>query len=312
VQKNIEKFGGDPTNVTLFGESAGGISTLIHVASPESEGLFVRAIAESPPLIAPIFPSQATASALGMTLATKLGCSDIDCLRGKDANAILDAIPLPSLQLGTLHADAPTFFAPRVDQPRDALMARVHVPIILGTNRDEGTLFESMVTPTETEYAQACTDEFGQGNGGMVYSRYPSSMYGTPKLAAAAVLGDGFFVCDARRTARALLLGGGQTWRYSFEMMPSVLPVPGLGVHHAAELRFVFGSTYLGSDLSPAEVPVSQRIQSDWLSFARTGSPNLDWIPYNGDDPYLRYDATTTPQSGLKIAACDFWDTVPP
>jgi para-nitrobenzyl esterase len=95
VQKNVAGFGGDPQNVTLFGESAGGISVCTHLISPPSKGLFQRAIIESGACATGLATTETAAQTQGANVAAKLGCSpsDLACLRGKKVDEVLLALP---------------------------------------------------------------------------------------------------------------------------------------------------------------------------------------------------------------------------
>jgi para-nitrobenzyl esterase len=143
VHSNIERFGGDPTNVTIFGESAGSFDVCLHMASPKSRSLFHRAISESGGCTT---RQQTEADGQKYTdeVAAKLGCAGKDtigCLRGKSVMDLLNAVPA-NIPVGK-------GFGPIVDgdfmpdQPRTLYDSGnvAKVPYILGSNSDEGTLF---------------------------------------------------------------------------------------------------------------------------------------------------------------------------
>ena len=149
AKANIQAFGGDPGNITLFGESAGGISACLHLVSPLSKDLFQRAIIESGPCSVGTGATEKAAEAQGDDLAKALGCNDpataLACLRGKKADEILVALPGKK---GLISGDGVNWF-PMVDgynipdQPSALLDAGkvAKVPVVLGTNKNEGTLF---------------------------------------------------------------------------------------------------------------------------------------------------------------------------
>jgi para-nitrobenzyl esterase len=130
-------------------------------------------------------------------------------------------------------------------------------------------------------------------------------------VAASTVFGDSVFVSDARRTARALTAAGVEVWRYSFERAPEFVPYQGLGAHHAAEIRFVFGSTFLGNALTASEEELGKIMRGHWLAMARDGKPGSEWPVYDAaTDPYLEFSDGAVAKMGLRSEQSDFWDSL--
>jgi para-nitrobenzyl esterase len=318
AKANIAVFGGDPARVTLFGNSAGAISTCLHLLSPKSQGLFQRAIIESGPCIA---GSATTAEAQGNTLAVAAGCNDpanvLSCLRGKTSDEILLALPSQS---GVLANDG-VGWLPIVDgvnlpdQPDKLLAAGSFdkVPTIIGTNKNEGTLFTTVVTVnSDTEYTNLM-DAIYPGHGAAIVAKYPSASFSSINAAIAEAFGDGFFVCSTRRIARALSTAGVATYLYHFVHAFETPIVSQLGVFHSAEIPFIFGNPYFLYTLMADEKPILKMMDGYWFNMAKTGDPNsmgaVTWPKYDATgDQNMVLDRTPSTQTGLKKDICDFWD----
>jgi para-nitrobenzyl esterase len=193
-------------------------------------------------------------------------------------------------------------------------------PLVLGTNRDEGTLFHSSLFAVEVaddaQYRAALARRFGQSKVAAIVARYPVASFESPNRALAEVTGDAFFVCPARQTARGAAAAGAPVYLYSFEREPAQPFLPGLGVFHSAELPFLFGTdpAFPLSRVGEAGQPAADLMQQLWTRFAATGDPNADeasWPPFaRTDERYLVLDTVTRDGVNHKRATCDFWDTL--
>ena len=326
VKANIAKFGGDPGNVTIFGESAGGISACLHLASPQSKGLFHRAILQSGPCDSATV--EADAMAQGAAFADKLGCQGeagvLACLRGKSTQEVMAALPGSSDFLGGETRWFPVLDGWNVPDTPGKVFAKgdfAKVPVILGSNADEGTLFFKLANtmiPDDATF-ETLAEQLAPGHGADIVERYPSATYGSPLAAAAAAVGDAGFVCPTRRAARALSAAGVDTFLYHFTYAPpSSLFGDDLGAFHSAEVKFVFGNPgqLLPKAPSGEEVPMSQAMMGYWSRHAEKGSPNgggaFEWPKYDAaKDENIVLDVTISKEAGLKKDLCDFWDTVP-
>ena len=332
VRENIAAFGGDPTAITIAGTSAGGLSVSLHLVSPGSAHHFERAIIQSG-TASYRWRGRDEAHAQGARFAEALGCTEpsqvLICLRGKSRDQILSALPLGADQVleGTRVQWGPVVDGLEIpEQPRLLLeIGAFHrVPVVVGTNRDEGWMFvdRSFRTGLNTEqYSAVLATEF-EADAAAVEAVYPAASFSSPKEALAQLVGDVEYVCEARRVARLIERTGTPVYRYSFEY--EVDAVAQDRVIHGLESNFLFGNNFgppsnyvlIGPDLE-----LFRSMSGYWTRFAATGNPNIDDIavvrwpahkhptgPGRGSDKHLVFDTTIREEQRLREAACDFWE----
>ncbi|NVB84897.1 MAG: carboxylesterase family protein [Kofleriaceae bacterium] len=330
VQRNIGGFGGDPAHVTLFGESAGGFSTCVHYANPSTANLFERAIVESGACLDNgLAQTREQAESDGLAFGDKVGCPGSDaaalaCMRDVADFDVLDATSLPPIDMqrpgGFLYESFPPNTLPNIDgvvipAPIEVTLAAGDYPkrpIILGTNRDEGTLFHSSILSNKVKDEQEYRDALARRFPGLVdeiVARYPVASYPSPNDALAAVSGDSFFVCPARRNARALTAAGVPVYRYVFQRLLDGASFPELGAFHSSEIPFVFGvDAYPLGHVGSATV-LAEAMQAFWTTFAKTGDPGTGWPRYDAaTDAHVVLDEPVATGTSYKSALCDFWD----
>jgi para-nitrobenzyl esterase len=321
VRADVGRFGGDARDVTIFGESAGGLSVLSQVASAGARGLFTKAIVESG-TYALTQASLATAETAGRSFAAAAGCADqsAGCLRSLPVSAVL------------AHENTGGF-QPDVDGAvltrslRDSFDSGQfnRVPIVNGSNHDEWRLFVganelrgSVVTAANYQAMIAQTARVTPAVAATVAARYPLTAFASPALALSAVGTDAIFACSAL-TLDESVSKFVPTFAYEFndENAPQQFLAPvsfPYGAAHASELQYLFPAPPTGAPLSAAQQRLAATMQADWTNFARFGVPvafgSGAWPRFDGATQ--RIESLRTPRTGVEtgFAAdhhCGFW-----
>ena len=298
VQRNIARFGGDPGNVTIAGQSAGGLSVLAQMVSPGARGLFQRAIVQSGTFALNQRPL-AVAEAAGETFATAVGCADQSaaCLRSAPVSDLVAnfGVEIPGVVDGAV-----------LTQPIGTALARgqfARVPVINGITHDEELLFVDGLKLTvsqgtniplaapldgsETTYEADIAQALGvsPARAAAIAAVYPLSANPTrPDEVFGLAVSDASFACPALQVDRQTAARGVPTYAYQFN--DDAAPGFGLGqATHGAELPYLFDLPNSPVVLNAGQQALAASMRTDWASFAGTGNPSsraLPWPSFNG------------------------------
>jgi para-nitrobenzyl esterase len=313
VQKNVAAFGGDPGNVTLFGESAGGGSVNTLMVAPLARGLFHKAIVQSGGgraggIMAP--RSLKEAEAVGVALAKSAG------IAGEDAAALaaLRKLPAPDLVRGlnmaSMGQQRDTWSGPMIDgvvvaeEPETGFRAgrQAHVPYMVGANNRE---FGFMPLPPQA--VEGMLARFGAEKEKVV-AAYDPEKTGNMGEVGVGIMSDGAMVEPARLLARLASAAGQPTFAYRFSYVATSLRKTVAGALHATEIPFVFQTVRAkyGDGTTPEDEAIAAAANAYWVAFAKAGDPNGEgrprWPAYTPNDDVILDFAVGGP-----LATADPW-----
>ncbi|KAM4767068.1 fatty acyl-CoA hydrolase precursor, medium chain-like isoform 2-T2 [Cyanocitta cristata] len=333
IQENIIHFGGDPGSVTIFGESAGGISVSALVLSPLAKGLFHKAISESGTAALGLFTEQPNEEA--QKIAAVSGCEKsssaaiVECLREKTEEELVQ-ITL-KMDFFFISSCVDGVFYPK--SPRELLSEKSinAVPYIIGVNNCEfgwgipmmmkyPPFVDGLDKDVARQILQSNLVLFIKGTTSELVDRVYKEYMGDAESPAQVrdglleAMGDVFFVISAVEVARYHRDAGNPVYFYEFQHRPSSVEgvVPAfVKADHGAEIAFVFGKPFLAGDATKEENELSRTVMRYWTNFAKNGNPNgeglVHWPQYDLEERYLGIDLEQKAAEKLKEHRVEFW-----
>ena len=330
VRDNIRHFGGDPRNVTIAGESAGGLSVLAQMVSPGSRGLFQKAIIQSGSFALNQRPL-ADAEAAGEAFAAQAGCPDqtAACLRQLPVSDLVNPnfVEIPGVVDGKV-----------LTGPIGAALAAgqfARVPVLNGTNHDEERIFvtigltvsqgtdvpipEQPVTTGNYQTDIAAALGVPAARAAAIAAEYPPAAYPSPPVAFSALVGDASFACPALQIDQ-LTSQRAPTYAYEFndDNAPPVFSgpiIPPPVATHASELQYLFDlpNAPVPIPLSAGQQALAASMRAAWANFAARGSPAtraVPWPAFGAGSAQMLSLLPPQPQPETDFSArhhCAFW-----
>ena len=294
VQHNIAAFGGDPRNVTIFGESCGGASVNALLINPQASGLFQKAIIESGGGAGWLTPERpldggsASGEAVDVRLARHLGIEGhgsqaLEALRALPAEKVVDGLNMKTLQHDIHYAGGPLvdgrlYFGPPVREYSQGMGARV--PILIGANTEDlGWMDAKSLPELFASFGRAATE---------ARAAFDPTGKLTLEQVSDEIGATAWMIEPARAIARTLSARGQPVYEYRFSYIPTSMRGKWPGAWHATEIPFVFDTVraHYGPQTSAADEKMAREMQSYWVAFARTGRPDP-----SGEPAWPRYEA---------------------
>ncbi|MEA1672056.1 carboxylesterase/lipase family protein [Nitrospirillum sp. BR 11163] len=311
VRANIAKFGGDPGDVTIAGQSAGAAAVNDLVVSPLAKGLFQRAVAQSGSGMGIHMPSLAEAETTGTRLAEKLGVRSLAELRAVSAEALQQASDTPPPAPGPgAKPSLPTIaFAPNLDavvvagDPDDpAAPVASKVPFLTGFNTDEGILFGNAAM-TPADFISLVHERYGTFADRLL-ALYPHATDEDAQASYKLLARDRYMASLVLWAQRRTAASGQSVYAYMYDHPYPASGGQDFGAFHTAEVPYVMGALGKGGRVfTDRDRAVSNALQAHWLAFMKKGDPSIPGVPWphvvTGSPMVMGIGDTTDPRLGV-------------